>query len=80
MVHTVNMHEAKSTLSRLVERALAGEDVIIARDGKPLIRLVPVSVPQAPRQPGRLRGRVQMAADFDRTPDEIIDAFESDAE
>ena len=48
MTEDVNMHQAKSSLSRLVERALAGEDVIIARNGEPLVRLVPVpETPQA---------------------------------
>jgi prevent-host-death family protein len=76
---TVNMHEAKTTLSRLVERALAGEEVVIAKDGKPLVKLVPIRVPEAPRQPGRLRGRLRMAPDFDRTPEDVIDAFEGKA-
>ena len=43
MSETVNMHEAKTTLSRLVERALAGEEILIARNGQPLVQLVPVS-------------------------------------
>jgi prevent-host-death family protein len=76
---TVNMHEAKTTLSRLVERALAGEEVVIAKDGRPLVRLVPVRAPEAPRRPGRLRGRLRMAPDFDRTPDDVVDAFEGKA-
>jgi prevent-host-death family protein len=76
---TVNMHEAKTTLSRLVERALAGEEVVIAKDGKPLVKLVPIRVPEAPRRPGRLRGRLRMAPDFDHTPEDVIDAFEGKA-
>jgi prevent-host-death family protein len=76
---TVNMHEAKTTLSRLVKRALAGEEVVIAKDGKPLVKLVPIRVPEASHQPGRLRGRLRMAPDFDRTPEDVIDAFEGKA-
>jgi prevent-host-death family protein len=76
---TVNMHEAKTTLSRLVERALAGEEAVIAKDGKPFVKLVPIRVPEASRQPGRLRGRLRMAPDFDRTPEDVIDAFEGKA-
>ena len=76
---TVNMHEAKTTLSRLVERALASEEVVIAKEGKPLVKLVPIRVPEASRQPGRLRGRLRMAPDFDRTPEDVIDAFEGKA-
>jgi prevent-host-death family protein len=60
----INMHEAKSDLSRLVERALTGEDVVIARAGKPVVRLVPVAVP-GKRNLGIWRGKVRMADDFD---------------
>jgi prevent-host-death family protein len=76
MASIVNMHEAKTTLSRLVERALAGDDVVIARDGKPAVRLVPIKPAATPRRPGRLRGRVHMSADFDRTPESVIEEFE----
>lgn len=58
------MHEAKTELSRLVERALKGEDIIIARAGVPVVRLVPV-VGRAKRKLGQWAGRVQMADDFD---------------
>ena len=76
MSEIVNMHQAKTTLSRLVERALAGEDVIIARNGKPLVRLVPVPIPQEPRVPGRLKGQIWISPDFELT-DEEIDDFET---
>jgi prevent-host-death family protein len=75
----VNMHEAKSTLSRLVERVLAGEEVVIARDGKPVAKLVPVRPAAGARRPGRLKGRVRLADDFDSTPDAVVRAFEGDA-
>jgi prevent-host-death family protein len=65
MTEVVNMHQAKSSLSRLVERALAGEDVVIARNGEPLVRLVPLSKKREPRMPGRSKGRIWMAPDFD---------------
>ena len=72
----VGMHEAKTKLSQLVERAEAGEDVVIARNGKPVARLVPI----APSSSfagvyGALRGRIHMADDFDELPDDIADAF-----
>jgi len=57
------MHEAKTQLSRLVERALAGEEVLIARAGMPLVRLQPVAPGTARRQPGALRGRVVFHGD-----------------
>jgi prevent-host-death family protein len=72
----VGMHEAKTTLSQLVERVHAGEDVLITRHGEPVARLVPASGPsslEAVR--GAWRGRVHMADDFDELPDDIADAF-----
>jgi prevent-host-death family protein len=76
MSAVVNMHLAKTTLSRLVERALAGEEVIIGRAGKPLVRLVPVPSKAEPRVPGRSKGRVWISPDFELT-DEEIDDFEA---
>jgi prevent-host-death family protein len=73
MSEIVNMHQAKTTLSRLVERAIAGEDVIIARNGKPLVRLVPVPVHHEPRVPGRSKGRIWISPDFEFTDAEIDD-------
>jgi prevent-host-death family protein len=58
-----NVAEAKAHFSTLVRKALQGEDVVIARDNQPLLRLVPVGV--ASRAPGSAKGRVAMAADFD---------------
>lgn len=71
-----NMHEAKTHLSRLVERAEAGEEIIIARSGKPLVRLVPFNAGASPRTPGRLKGKLTVTADFDETPSWVLDAFE----
>ena len=72
------MHEAKTRLSNLVEQALAGKDVIIAKAGTPLVRLVPVGHGTVNRTPGRFKGKVRMAADFDLTSEEVIRAFEDD--
>ena len=72
----VNTHEAKTQLSRLIERAAGGEEIILAKAGKPMARLVAYRADAAPRRPGAWRGRVHMADDFDATPNEIIDAFE----
>ncbi len=74
----VNMHEAKTRLSSLVEHALSGEEVIIARSGTPLVRLVPVERAVTRRTPGRFRGEITLAADFDQTPTEVIRDFEDD--
>jgi prevent-host-death family protein len=64
MTEVVNMHQAKTSLSRLVERALAGEDVVIGRNGEPLVRLVRIEKQRGPRIPGRSKGRIWMASDF----------------
>jgi prevent-host-death family protein len=64
MSHIVNMHEAKTTLSKLVELVESGEEVIIARAGQPVARLIPATSPQR-RTLGAWKGRVWMADDFD---------------
>ena len=70
------MHEAKTKLSQLVERAEAGEDIVIARNGTPVARLVPVvQTNSLAAVHGALRGRVEFADDFDDLPDDIADAF-----
>jgi prevent-host-death family protein len=72
----VGMHEAKTKLSQLVERAQAGEDVVITRNGKPVARLVPVAPANSfAALRGKWRGQVHMADDFDELPDDIADAF-----
>ena len=74
---TVNIHEAKTHLSRLIERVESGQEVVIARAGRPVARLIPFRVRKSPRVPGAWRGRVQLAPDFDRVDDAIRDAFEA---
>ena len=70
------MHEAKSQLSKLVERAEAGEDIVIARNGKPVARLVPIARTNSLTSVhGVWRDRVRIADDFDELPDDIADAF-----
>ncbi len=72
----LNVYEAKTQLSRLLERVESGEEVVIARAGRPVARLVPETTQPARRTPGGWEGRVWMAPDFDDTPDEVIAAFE----
>lgn len=67
--------EAKAQLSSLVERALAGEEVIIGRAGKAVVRLVPVVPGSEQRRPGTLKGQIRMAADFDDLPPDLAEAF-----
>ncbi|MBV7545114.1 type II toxin-antitoxin system prevent-host-death family antitoxin [Pseudomonas sp. PDM26] len=73
----VNMREAKSQLSQLAERAWNGDNVVITKNGKSYLDLLPhVDAPRA-RTPGRLKGAIRMSADFDKTLDELIDGFEN---
>ncbi|MGE0790137.1 MAG: type II toxin-antitoxin system Phd/YefM family antitoxin [Sandaracinaceae bacterium] len=72
----VNLYEAKTNLSELVERAAAGEEIIIAKAGKPRARLVPLAVDAPERRPGRAKGRIRIAPDFDAPlPLDIAAAF-----
>ena len=70
------MHEAKTKLSQLVVRAEAGEEIVIARNGKPVARLVAVAPSGSLASAfGALRGRIRLAEDFDELPEDIADAF-----
>lgn len=73
---TVNIHEAKTHLSRLVEQVEAGEEVVIARAGRPVARLVGVHVRTKPRTPGLWKGQVHLSPDFDANDDDLIATFE----
>jgi prevent-host-death family protein len=78
-MQTVNLHAAKTHFSRLVDAAAAGEEIIIAKAGKPVARLVPLTAPEkrSKRRLGSLAGRAIIAPDFDAPlPDAVIDAFE----
>ncbi len=74
-----NIHEAKSRLSKLIEHAMNGEEVIIAKAGQPMVRLVPIRPDESPRQGGQWKGKVRIAEDFDALPDDIAAAFGMDA-
>lgn len=74
----VNVYEAKARLSALLARVETGEEIVIARNGRPVARLVPLSGRPVRRTPGAWRGRVWMAADFDRPTgeyDQLVDAW-----
>jgi prevent-host-death family protein len=77
MAEQVNIHAAKTHLSRLIERVEAGEEIVIARAGRPVARLVPLGPNMALREPGRWIGRVALAPDFDASDPELLDAFDS---
>ena len=72
----VNLHDAKTHLCRYVDQALAGEEVVIARDGKPLVRLIPVMDQQPPRRlVGFLAGTARIDADLKRDFEDEINAM-----
>lgn len=71
-MRTVNIHAAKTHLSRLVEDAAGGEEIIIAKSGKPVARLCPLAEPKQRRVLGRLRGKVVVPDDFDTLDEEEI--------
>ena len=74
MAAQVNVHEAKTQLSRLLERVEAGEEIVIARGGKPVARLVPLE--RGPRDLGRMRGRIVVGDDFDAPlPPDVLAGF-----
>ena len=73
----VNVHDAKTHLSRLLERVAKGEEIVLAKAGRPIARLVPYIPEVKERRPGSARGDISMSADFDAPlPDEIGRAFE----
>ncbi len=74
---SVNVHEAKTQLSRLLDQALAGEEVIIMRSGRPLVRLTPVESAPARRRLGTAKGEFVVPDDFDEDlPEEVLGEFE----
>ncbi len=73
IVNTVT--EAKTQLSALIERVIRGEEVIINRAGKPVAVLRPYYPDRRPRKPGRLRGKIRIAPDFDDLPPDIAEAM-----
>lgn len=77
MTATVNVHEAKTHLSRLLERVHAGEEIILAKSGKPYARLLPIRDEAPSRRPGRLAGHVGKAF-FEPLPEEELRAWECD--
>ncbi len=75
----INVYDAKTHLSRLLDQVAQGEEIIMARAGKPLAKLVSYREDDRPRVPGSWRGRVRIAPDFDELPADLIAAFEGEA-
>ena len=80
-MRTVNIHEAKTNLSKLIDQAAKGEPFIIAKAGKPLVKVVALDAPVAPRRFGFMDGEIEIPDDFDRMfEDEIVALFEGEPE
>jgi prevent-host-death family protein len=76
-VTKVNIHQAKTQFSRLVDLAAGGEEVIIAKSGKPVARLVPYAPKGVVRRPGSMRGKIRIRKNFDEPlPKKLLAAFE----
>ena len=74
----INIYDAKTQLSKLVEQAAAGKDVVIARGGKPIARLTRLDLPKRKIKFGVLKGKIKIAADFDAAlPDDVIAQFDA---
>jgi prevent-host-death family protein len=76
MPDTYNVHDAKTHLSRLLERAERGEEIVIARSGRPVAKLVPFRTRRRARRLGQWKGQGWIAPDFDETPPEMVRLFE----
>jgi prevent-host-death family protein len=70
-----NISEAKAQLSALIEKVMAGQEVVIAKAGKPIAKLVLYERNEEPRRPGALKGKIKIADDFDELPKDIAEAF-----
>ena len=76
MATTVNVHEAKTHLSRLLNRVAAGEEIVIAKGGKPFAILMPLGAAVQTRKPGSAKGKITMRDDFDAPlPDDLLRGF-----
>jgi prevent-host-death family protein len=78
-MRVINVYEAKTHLSQLLAAVATGEEIVIARAGKPLAKLVPYQEVVEPRTPGYWRGRVRIAPDFDDLPEALATAFRGEA-
>jgi prevent-host-death family protein len=73
----LNIRQARTQFSQLLDRVQCGEEIIIAKAGRPIARLVPISMPAKPRKPGSAKGLITLSADFDAPlPDSVLDDFE----
>ncbi len=74
---TINIHQAKTHFSKLLKRVMAGEEIVIAKSGKPIAKLIPLETPLQERTPGSAIGKIKISPDFDAPlPDDILESFE----
>lgn len=72
----INIYEAKTTFSKLINKAIAGEEIIIARAGKPVAKIVPFQEPRRDRVPGSAKGKISISKNFDAPlPEDLLEAF-----
>lgn len=77
VLYTVNIHEAKTHLSRLVDEVSAGKELVIAKAGKPMAKLVPIKAVKPKRKPGFLKGKIKISQDFDAPlPEDLLAVWE----
>ena len=74
-MYITNITEAKAHFSALIEKVMSGEEIIIGKAGKPVAKLVRYERREESRQPGALKGKIKIADDFDKLPDDIAEAF-----
>lgn len=74
---TINIHEAKTHLSKLIEMAMSGKEIIIGKHGKPMVKLMPL-IQRTKRKPGFWESKVKIADDFDELPNDIAAAFDGE--
>jgi len=80
-MQTFNIHHAKTNLSKLIQKAEDGEEICIARAGKPVVKLVPVNQQRPQRKAGLLKGKIRIADNFDEPlPDDVMKAFYGETE
>ncbi|MFU8798222.1 MAG: type II toxin-antitoxin system Phd/YefM family antitoxin [Gammaproteobacteria bacterium] len=75
-MHTINIYEAKTHLSRLLEQVSHGEEIIIGKAGKPIAKLIPFHAEKQVRKPGYWKGKVNIHPDFDELPADFMAAFQ----
>lgn len=77
-----NISEAKASLSKLIEKVLKGDEVVIGKAGKPVAKLVPYDLESSPRRlgAGNWRGKIWLADDFDELPEDIVELFTGEAD